>query len=267
MQVNDVAEQVLSRFDVAIRTAVSSLLTRIDRRSDTHLRDELTQDARIRVITFAGLMPGWQSGKLWEWERIAEGDEHQVSLLLTRQLRLALMQGLGRQPSPDGRFDDDIIDHLSRDNYDKPDDEIAESEYRERYPILASNVFDGDTQQMIANRLGVDERTVRRHIAAEKRAFLSRHIREIGGRVNGDEPLDTLTEKYARLTVARPSEPVRSNQTGRTGHRPYNGKLWRKNWKQEHCLDCNEPCSVQSADPKKICTCCRILANGGVYNG
>lgn len=204
------SEAALSRFASPIRLAVSRVLKDRDQEDDYYLRDELEQLARIHVITYAGLMPGWQNGKLKDWTRQAEGDEEQIRLLVANQLRLALTQDLSRQGGDSASLDVLLEYGLEPIDYDleermieRIDNRAAEADYRSLYPTLSRNVLDGMTQAEIAAELEVGHSTVERRIAKEKRAFLLAYAQRRGLRTEGDETLDQLAEAYGYLTAGQ----------------------------------------------------------------
>jgi hypothetical protein len=206
----DEAETVLQRFSAPMGMAVSQVLRDQGLETNSNVRDELEQEARIRVITYAGLMPGWNSGILADWTRQAEQDEEQIKLLVTKQLKLNLAQILGRQLQKDCRLAS--LDVLLETGVEPADitweDRVIEDidnrseggRYRRLYPTLARNVFDGLTQTEIAGQDGVTVRTVERHIAREKRAFLLDYIQRRGLAIGGNETLEELAEAYENLT-------------------------------------------------------------------
>lgn len=206
----DKGETVLRRFSVPMGMAVSQVLRDQGLEADSNVRDELEQEARIRVATYAGLMPGWNSGILADWTRQAGGDEEQIKLLVTKQLKLNLAQILGRQLQKESRLVS--LDVMLENGIEPADSNWEERviedidnrsearQYRELYPTLARNVFDGLTQAEIAEQDGTTLRTVERHIAKEKRAFLMAYARRRGLAVEGDETMEELTEAYGHLT-------------------------------------------------------------------
>jgi len=211
----DRAEATLRRFSSPMRLAVAEVLGSYDLQDDYYLRDELEQLARIHVVTYAGLMPGWQSGKLSEWAEVAEGDEEQIRLLLTKQLKLALYQSVERERAKQTvsldmllEYDLEPIDYDQEDRMiERIDNRTTEAEYRGLYPTLSRNVLDGMTQLEIAAELGVAHITVKRLVAKEKREFLMAYVQRRGLSVEGDETLDELAEAYEYLTAGRDSPP------------------------------------------------------------
>jgi hypothetical protein len=212
------AERVLDRFAIPMGLAVSQVMRDRCMESDSSLRDELEQEARVLVITYAGLLRGWHSGKLNNWTAEAKGDEEQINLLVTNSLKMDLGQILGRQlqkgdrlvsldlmleqgiDPADNHWEDRVTDHI--------DNRSQGRRYRELYPTLARNVLDGFTQEEIAEADGVDARTVRRHIAKEKRAFLLDFVQRRGLTVDGDETMEELTEAYENLIMRKaPASP------------------------------------------------------------
>lgn len=212
----DQAEAALRRFSSPMRLAVAEVLGNYDLQDDYYLRDELEQLARIHVVTYAGLMPGWQSGKLAEWTELAEGDEEQIRLLMTKQLKLALYQSVERQRAKQTvsldmllEYDLEPIDYNQEDRMiERMDNRAAEAEYRRLYPTLSRSVLDGMTQAEIAEAAGITDRWVRTLIAKEKREFLIAYVQRRGLQVEGDETIEDLTEAYGYLTDGGdPPEP------------------------------------------------------------
>jgi hypothetical protein len=207
---------VLSRFSSPMRLAVAEVIRFYEQEDDYHLRDELEQLARIHVVTYAGLMPGWQSGKLAEWTELAEGDEEQIRLLLTKQLKLALYQTVERERAKECvsldmllEYDLEPIDYDQEDRMiERIDNRAEEAAYRDLYPLLARNVLDGMTWTEIAEADDISMRTVAYRIAKEKRAFLMAYVQRCGLRVEGDETMEDLIEAYGYLTDGgEPPEP------------------------------------------------------------
>ena len=193
-----------------MRLAVAQILRDHDLEDDYYARNELEQQARIFVITYAGLMPGWQSGKLAEWTKRAGGDEKQIRLLMANQLKLALSQVLCRQSDSRVISLDEILESglepVERDTEDQAErtaDQLEAARYRELYPTLALNVFDGLTQAEIAAADGVTRRAVEYRIAKEKRAFLMAYLARRGLAVEGGETIEELTEAYGYFTDGR----------------------------------------------------------------
>lgn len=166
------AEQILARFKRAADWAARLAACLFDR---AELYDDALQEARMLILSYAGLMPGWGYGTLPDIERDAEGDEHRVQAIVVSRLRLHLNQVLGRQldkgpatvpvdllpPAlePSCQFEDDAIDRADR-----------ERELRRRYPYLMMRFTDGASEREIAASAGVPLRTVQYRIAAEKRS-------------------------------------------------------------------------------------------------
>lgn len=135
--------------------------------------DDIRQEALISVATYAGLMPGWHSGKLAKWEALA--DEREVRRLLCATLRSDLAQTIGRKLAPEialplgelvpsqepsSAFEAALMASLAR-----------EAGIREAYPYLCRSVLDGLTEPQIASEAGVSVRTAKRRLAAERLAF------------------------------------------------------------------------------------------------
>ena len=89
------ARNVLERFSNQIGWVVDSVAVSFD--LEPHFKDDLRQEANIRVITYADLLEGWGAGRLFRWVKKTEGEENQVKALLGRQLRIDLSQIVSRQ--------------------------------------------------------------------------------------------------------------------------------------------------------------------------
>jgi CRP-like cAMP-binding protein len=205
------ARNVLERFGSQIIWVVDSVANSFD--LEPHFRDDLKQDAKIRVLTYADLMEGWGHGRLFRWVKKTQGEENQVKALLARQLRIDLSQIVSRQVGKtDGLTMPDSLDEMIEEG-DEPVDELfetrvldlvvgSETDMHDRYPWLSLNVLDGYTQDQIAEANGVSRRTVIRKIGREKYAFLISYVKRQGLRIEGDETMAELEEAYGYLKAA-----------------------------------------------------------------
>lgn len=205
------ARNVLDQFKTQIYWVVDSVATSFD--LEPHFREDLRQDAKIRVLTYAGLMDGWGYDRLFRWVKATHGQDNQVKALLAKQLRIDLAQIVSRQVGKtDGKTMPDSLDQIIEDEVE-PVDELFEdrvldivvgsnTDMHDKYPWLSLNVLDGFTQDQIAEANDVSRRTVIRKINREKYAFLIGYVRRQGLRTEGDETMAELEEAYGYLKAA-----------------------------------------------------------------
>ena len=209
------ARETLERFAPQLRWVVDSVMRSFQ--LSTHYRDEVEQEAQILLISYADLMasPIDGHGKLAGIEALVESDEKRVKSLVARQLRIDLSKKVARQSERDGVFRTDSLDEMTEYGEEVSDNGTGErgiietidndrdnDRVRRLYPTFARNVLDGITQEALAEESGVTVRTVERHIAKEKAAFLEDQerykligqIQERGLMVEGNETLDDLRE-------------------------------------------------------------------------
>jgi hypothetical protein len=164
------AETTLSRFDRQISRAVyqvHSTYPAID-------TDDIRLEANVLVVTYAGLMPGRHHGILRHWAKEVNGDEAQIRGLLAYELRLDLLRTLG--PAESRRIPADSIDAMPATRQPSYEPEAAWVEridlddYVSReYPYLVLSAVDGLSEEEIADVTGDAVRTVKRHLAVERR--------------------------------------------------------------------------------------------------
>lgn len=206
------SRNVLDRFSNQIGWVVDSVMESFE--LEDHFYDDLRQEANIRVLTFAGILEGYDEGLLFKFVKKAEGDEKQVKAMLGKQLRLRLSQLVSRQiEKNNGESMTGSLDALVEEGRE-PVDETFEArtinlvnggsllDMHERYPYLAANILDGFTQDQIAEAMNITSRTVRNRIMREKRQFLIDYLTRAGLVVEGDETLDELSEAFGYLRVA-----------------------------------------------------------------
>jgi len=210
------AEQVLENYSTQIDWATRLVLDTLWGPGEwtSHDWSDVRQEATILVVTYHGIMPGWKSNKVADWESTTNGDAEQVRALLASALRLDLMQTIGRQREKEyGTTSlDALVDSGSEPSYTFEDSVIgrvdAEAGIRKRYPTLCLNMLDGYTQAEIAEIRGVTRMTVSRHISREKREFEQEQVRKNvaflarnGLNVEGDESPEELAEAAQYMTA------------------------------------------------------------------
>ena len=194
---------ILQRFTPVIDTVIRSVQKKFKVPDcDT---DDLRQEANILVLSYAGLIPGTHFNELTVIEAKARGDFEQIDNLVSYTLKLDLSQVIRRQR---GSKKQSSLDNLINTDFEPGNpsfekeliNDMDEARLLRRYPLFARNVLDGITQDKLAAELGIDERTVRRRIAGEKRSFLLTMLKRRGIVVEGDEPMYELEEAYRSLT-------------------------------------------------------------------
>lgn len=168
-----------------------------------HALEDLQQDAAILILSYAGEISGLHFNKINQLTRIVGDDEAQLKHLVAMTLRLDLTQQVSRELDRIIPVDENPVDdcELSEPSFEQEVfSSMDEARLLRRYPLFARNVLDGVTQDKLAAELGIDERTVRRRIAGEKRSFLLTMLKRRGIVVEGDEPMHELEEAYRSLT-------------------------------------------------------------------
>lgn len=167
--------EVIARFQPRIKWISESVAVAFGGRVEP---EDLRQEAVILVLSYAGIARGWHHGKLFTWQRIADGDEARVNALLARTLRLDLSRMIGRRleraiaAAPlhaipprdepcDGDFEDRVIDRMKH----------GVATLRGKYPTLVRHFIDGYTEREIAVDEGVCVQAIWKRIAKEKAAL------------------------------------------------------------------------------------------------
>lgn len=207
------ATDVLNRFAPQLRWVVEHLRDKFNLQD--HEIDDLKQEARLQILCYAGLIAwptkqGRHKGILVEWKNKTEGVESEIKSLLAYELRLDLTRII-TSGSKQLLIDDRSIDELMESDQEpsepshetESDNNMDETQYLRRYPEFAMSVLDGLSQDEIAARQGITDRTVRNRIAGQKRSFLSTQLRKRGIVVEGDETMDELEEAYGYARVVR----------------------------------------------------------------
>jgi len=202
------ASAVLDRFAPQIRWIVDTILRSFE--LEPHWEDDLCQDANILVLSYAGFIRGTHYGILDSIESLVNRDENQVRKLVAFRLRKDLTQQVSRSltrmlpsTSLNDLVEDQEFDALdSSSEADLYNTEQA-NRYMRKYPTLALNALEGFTQEQIALLRGTTVRTVERHIAREKRSFLTDGLKRAGLVVEGDETMEDLEEAYTNVTKVR----------------------------------------------------------------
>lgn len=193
------AEAVLRRFENVIRNVSQGVAQTFAFLTEL---DDVTQEARILVLSYAGLVPGGRlPNELANVEAKATGDESRIKGLIANQLRLDLNQNYGREA--DKRMSTQSLSELS-DNHSHAafTDRLSEDIKPSTYPYLHAHYVRGWTGAEIAETAGVGRSTVTRRIAAEKHAFVKDYVKRSGLRLEGDETTDELIEAYLNLKSA-----------------------------------------------------------------
>ncbi len=165
------AHKVWNRFSAETRYAVQITVRTF---APSVEEADAWQEARMLVLSYAGLIQGRLHGKLAQWEQLETSGDGNVRRLLSAQLCRDLYQIFGRQEDrslscmpletlPPRRIpvtepEDGWIAAADRDSY-----------VRREYPNLAMSTMDELTEEEIAARTEVTDRTVRNRLAAEKR--------------------------------------------------------------------------------------------------
>jgi hypothetical protein len=203
------ASTVIDRFAPQVRWIVDSLLRSFE--LEPHWEDDLRQDANILVLSYAGFIRGTHYGILAKIESMVSQDEKQVTSLIAFRLRKDLTQQVSRMLTkiPPSTSIEVILNNDREfdieDRYSEADLYNTEqaNRYLRKYPTLALNALEGLTQEQIAEQRGVTLRTVERHIAQEKRAFLTDTLKRANLVVEGDETMAELEEAYGYVTKVR----------------------------------------------------------------
>ena len=203
------AADILDRFAVQIRWVVWSI--RKSFKLEYHYIDDLTQEASLLVLSYAGIVPGIHYGRLKHMESEADYTESRVKSLLAMTLRLDLTQKVSRSlmrvPPKGNKTLDNLIESGTEPSEPSHESEtherMDETKYLRRYPLFARNVLDGVSQPILAELLGVSLPTVERRIRGEKRSFLASQLRRRGIVVEGDESMSELEEAYRYSLIER----------------------------------------------------------------
>lgn len=171
--------EVVARFQPRIRWISESVAVAFGNQVDA---EDLSQEAVILVLSYAGIAEGWHHNRLALWERIADGDEARVNALLARTLRLDLNRITGRrlerailaaslnnipprQEPSDDDFEDRILDRMKH----------GKAALRRKYPTLVRHFIDGYAERDIAIDEGVSVQAIWKRIAKEKAALARAH--------------------------------------------------------------------------------------------
>lgn len=132
--------------------------------------DDILQEARILVLSYAGDIEGRLHGHLSEWRAITTNPEGPMGLLY-RQLSADLCQIFSRKlnkvkESPVGIYIEEILTETGAAPLD-PVLGFEEDRLRDDYPFLMMR-YDGHTEKQMAMITGVSVVTVRRHIHNER---------------------------------------------------------------------------------------------------
>jgi hypothetical protein len=134
--------------------------------------DDATQEARLLVLSYAGIVHGRLHGRLAEWERLTLGDERRTKAMLGAQLHRDMHQIFGRRVDKGEAISlealpvDDEPVHTPEDGWIAHID--AERYVRREYPCLAMLAYDELPEDIIARKRGRSLRTIQRLIANER---------------------------------------------------------------------------------------------------
>jgi hypothetical protein len=177
MNDNERAEYLINdEYASVLRNAVQHVLTifppgRLE-------RDEVEQQARAFLLSYAGILPGWHYNCLSDVEQVA----HPRALLadkLRKDLKHHFSNQLAKVPpmyslSEVIEKEADPLDEYLEDRIIERID--AEQSVYALYPYLTMSVLDGLLLRDIAVKMGVSEPTVDRRIAKEKALFVANHV-------------------------------------------------------------------------------------------
>ena len=208
MTANDHAKHVLNLYAPQLRWVCDSVKDSFDLPEDD--MPDWQQEARILVMSYMGIMPGRHFNMVEVWKRKSGDDPIQIRAMLAYELRIDLSQLIARSlaKTPPSTSLNDLVEDQEFDVED-PNSEAdlynqeQANRYMRRYPTLALFALEGVSQEEIAEQRGVDIRTIRRHVAREKRAFLTDALKRANLVVEGDEPMAELEEAYTNVTKVR----------------------------------------------------------------
>lgn len=196
------ARATLARFDSVIRAVSAGV---VERFPDLET-DDVEQEAKMLVLSYAGFISGRHFGKLVDINMNAGGTESRILGITSTQLRLDLLQKYGRES--DRKENTVSLDSLSEANHpgvsydDRALDHVDEDLIRKDFPYLSLRYFDGVSERALAKQLGVSLSTISRRTSAEKESFLIRRLVNAGLVVEGDEEVPELMEAYGYVRKA-----------------------------------------------------------------
>ena len=174
MSTDEIARVTLATYDSVVKNVVRHIVLTFEPNVD---RDDATQEARLLLMSYAGILPGRHNGVLTSIEQAA----HPRALLAT-QLRLDLYDVIGKRLSriPPTYSLNEVIEKEADPLDEYLEDRIiervdAERDIYSRYPYLTMVILDGMTHLEDANHAGVSERTVLNRLAEEKARFIADH--------------------------------------------------------------------------------------------
>lgn len=159
------ARRVLSRFRTQIRNAANAAVKEFSPRVEYQ---DVEQEAKILVLSYAGILGGWQSGILSKMEDSADDVNRMLADTLTRNVK----QVMARQVSHDSLVN---IDELPEDMHPLclMDDELADyvdrkRDFLDKYPTLTKVYLQDVPENELAESEGITDRALRYRLEAEK---------------------------------------------------------------------------------------------------
>jgi DNA-binding transcriptional ArsR family regulator len=196
--VDDEATEVIAQFEEVVQSVSATVARTFPIITEI---EDVEQEARLLVLSYAGYVPGGRlAGKLNNWIYIGHGDITQVKRLLSRQLRLDLLQRYGRESNKtQGTLSLDELPEVTHPltEYDSRTlDMIDEALIRIAFPFLASRYLDKVSEHELARRTGISQSTISRRTSEEKTSYLVKKLTDAGLVVEGDESAFELFEAY-----------------------------------------------------------------------
>lgn len=204
-----VTKGLLKRFRKQIDGAVKTVAFAFELPQNGIDKEDVMAEAEALVMIYAGLVNSevWGYNELEAWDN---GNESETQAMLAAHLKRNLAQIISRKlvNEPDVVAYDPLIGSKTKEPHKEGwekgkaaamDNKEERKRVRAGFPTFARNVLDGITQQAIAEETGQGIATVKRHIAAEKRAYLIDFVTRNGLRVEGDETIEELVEAYENL--------------------------------------------------------------------
>lgn len=201
---------VLDRFAPQLRWVCDSVQRTYDLLDDD--MPDWKQEAKLYVLCYAGIIPwptkaGRHFGLLNVWE---SGEVRDIPAMLATQLRLDLHEAVYRSISktlPTTSLGE-LIENQEFDLEDPNSEaDLYNHEQANRlsrqYPELAMAAIEGMSQEQIAAKQGITDRTVRNRITAQKRSYLTDQLRRANLIVEGDETMGELEEAFTNVSKVR----------------------------------------------------------------
>lgn len=201
------AEIVLNRFEDICQIIAGSVAETFSAVTE---REDAEQDARMLVLSYAGLAPSYNGlghvGKLIDVEKECEFDTVRVKRVVATMLKHDLERMYGRQLE---RMPQTVsIEVLPEQLHPAYDMEAAmlshldEDQLKLDFPYLTARYLEGLTETELAERLEVSRSTITRKVARERDVFLVKFLTSRGLVVEGNESAEELLEAYGYLKEA-----------------------------------------------------------------